>query len=99
MGHQHIPRLGTRCDLDDGFDLLTHSETPMTSPLSSARPAPGGRTSRIEGRGRDGLPDVGLYTLRHSAASVMRSRDIPLEVVSDVPGDSSTAITGLRTAV
>jgi hypothetical protein len=29
----------------------------------------------------------------------MRSRDIPLEVVSDVPGDSSTAITGWRTAV
>ena len=31
------PGLGTRCNLDDGFDLLTHSGTPMTAPLRLER--------------------------------------------------------------
>jgi integrase len=41
-----------------------------------------------------GLPYAGLHTLRHSAASVMLTRGVPLKVVSDVLGHSSIAITG-----
>jgi integrase len=40
------------------------------------------------------LPDAGLHTLRHSAASVMPTRAVPLEVVSEILGHSSIAITG-----
>lgn len=38
--------------------------------------------------------DVGLHTLRHSAASVMLEHGIPLKVVSELLGHSSVAITG-----
>lgn len=41
-----------------------------------------------------GLPDAGLHTLRHSAASVMITRGVPLKVVSDILGHSSIAVTG-----
>ncbi len=41
-----------------------------------------------------GLPQAGLHTLRHSAASVMLTRGVPLKVVSDILGHSSIAITG-----
>jgi integrase len=41
-----------------------------------------------------GLPYAGLHTLRHSAASVMLTRGVPLKVVSDILGHSSIAITG-----
>ena len=41
-----------------------------------------------------GLPHAGLQTLRHSAASVMLTRGVPLKVVSDILGHSSIAITG-----
>jgi integrase len=41
-----------------------------------------------------GLPHAGLHTLRHSAASVMLTRGVPLKVVSDILGHSSIAITG-----
>jgi integrase len=41
-----------------------------------------------------GLPHAGLHALGHSAASVMLTRGVPLEVVSDVLGRSSIAITG-----
>ena len=40
-----------------------------------------------------GLPHAGLHTLRHSAASVMLTRGVPLKVVSDILGHSSSAIT------
>nr|WP_239521689.1 site-specific integrase [Geodermatophilus sabuli] len=40
------------------------------------------------------LPHAGLHTLRHSAASVMLTRGVPLKVVSDILGHSSIAITG-----
>jgi integrase len=43
---------------------------------------------------RAGLPEAGLHTLRHSAASVMLTRGIPLKVVSEILGHSSIAITG-----
>ena len=43
---------------------------------------------------RAGLPDVGLHTLRHSAASVMLTHGVPLKVVSEILGHSSIAITG-----
>ncbi|CCH88566.1 Phage integrase [Modestobacter italicus] len=43
---------------------------------------------------RAGLPDAGLHTLRHSAASAMLSHGVPLKVVSDILGHSSIAITG-----
>ena len=43
---------------------------------------------------RAGLPHAGLHTLRHSAASVMLTRGVPLKVVSDILGHSSIAITG-----
>lgn len=43
---------------------------------------------------RAGLPDAGLHTLRHTAASVMLSHGVPLKVVSDILGHSSIAITG-----
>ncbi|MGZ4617255.1 MAG: tyrosine-type recombinase/integrase [Frankiaceae bacterium] len=43
---------------------------------------------------RAGLPDVGLHTLRHSAASVMLTHGVPLKVVSEILGHSSVAITG-----
>ncbi len=41
-----------------------------------------------------GLPQAGLHTLRHSAASVMLSSGVPLKVVSEILGHSSIAITG-----
>jgi integrase len=41
-----------------------------------------------------GLPHAGLHTLRHSAASVMLTRSVPLKVVSEILGHSSIAITG-----
>jgi integrase len=41
-----------------------------------------------------GLPHAGLHTLRHSAASVILTRGVPLKVVSDILGHSSIAITG-----
>ena len=41
-----------------------------------------------------GLPHAGLDTLRHSAASVMLTRGVPPEVVSEILGHSSIAITG-----
>ena len=41
-----------------------------------------------------GLPHAGLHTLRHSTASVMLTRGVPLKVVSDILGHSSIAITG-----
>ena len=43
---------------------------------------------------RAGLPDAGLHTLRHSAASAMLSHSVPLKVVSEILGHSSIAITG-----
>ena len=43
---------------------------------------------------RAGVPRAGLHTLRHSAASVMLSAGVPLEVVSVILGHSSIAITG-----
>lgn len=43
---------------------------------------------------RSGLPDIGLHTLRHSAASVMLANGVPLKVVSEVLGHSSVAVTG-----
>lgn len=39
------------------------------------------------------LDQVGLHTLRHSAASVMLTNGVPLKVVSDVLGHSGIAIT------
>jgi integrase len=41
-----------------------------------------------------GLPQAGLHTLRHSAASVLLTRGVPLKVVSELLGHSSIAITG-----
>jgi integrase len=43
---------------------------------------------------RAGIPDVGLHTLRHSAATVMLTNGVPLKVVSELLGHSSIAITG-----
>jgi integrase len=43
---------------------------------------------------RAGVPDAGLHTLRHSAASVMLTNGVPLKVVSEILGHSSIAITG-----
>lgn len=43
---------------------------------------------------RAGVTGAGLHTLRHSAASVLLSNGVPLKVVSDILGHSSTAITG-----
>ena len=43
---------------------------------------------------RAGLPDVGLHTLRHSAASVMLTHGVSLRVVSEILGHASIAITG-----
>ncbi len=42
---------------------------------------------------RAGLEGVGLHTLRHSAASVMLSERVPLNVVSQILGHSGIAIT------
>ncbi|WP_127572507.1 tyrosine-type recombinase/integrase [Georgenia faecalis] len=42
---------------------------------------------------RAGLPDVGLHTLRHTAATVMLLNGVPLKVVSDILGHSSITIT------
>jgi hypothetical protein len=35
---------------------------------------------------RIGLPEVGLHTLRHSAASVLLTHGVPLKVVSEILG-------------
>ncbi len=40
-----------------------------------------------------GIPDVGLHTLRHSAASAMLDAGIPLHVVSRILGHGSISIT------
>ena len=42
---------------------------------------------------RAGLEGVGLHTLRHSAASVMLSEGVPLNVVSQILGHSGISIT------
>ena len=41
-----------------------------------------------------GLRDIGLHTLRHSAAAVMLVNGVPLKVVSEVLGHASIGITG-----
>jgi integrase len=51
------------------------------------------RALRVAAR-KAGLPHAGLHTLRHSAASVMLTRGVPLKVVSEILGHSSIAITG-----
>ncbi len=43
---------------------------------------------------RAGVSGAGLHTLRHSAASVLLASGVPLKVVSEILGHSSTAITG-----
>ena len=43
---------------------------------------------------RPGLPGVGLHTLRHSAATVMLEKGVPLKVVSEILGHTSVSITG-----
>jgi integrase len=43
---------------------------------------------------RAGLGDIGLHTLRHSAAAVMLVNGVPLKVVSEVLGHASIGITG-----
>jgi Phage integrase family len=40
------------------------------------------------------MPHAELHTLRHSAASVMLTRGVPLKVVCEILGASSIAITG-----
>ena len=42
---------------------------------------------------RAGLLLAGLHTLRHSAAGVLLNSGVPLEVVSEILGHSSIAIT------
>ena len=44
-------------------------------------------------RGRT-FPCVGLHTLRHSAATVMLEKGVPLKVVSEILGHFSVSITG-----
>jgi integrase len=44
--------------------------------------------------GRAGLADVGVHTLRHSAASALLGKGIGLKTVSEMLGHSSVAITG-----
>jgi integrase len=41
-----------------------------------------------------GIEDVGLHTLRHSAATMMLNAGVPLHVVSRILGHSSVSITG-----
>lgn len=43
---------------------------------------------------RAAVPGTGLHTRRHSAASVMLAHGVPLEVVSEILGHSSIAMTG-----
>jgi integrase len=43
---------------------------------------------------RAGLGDIGLHTLRHSAAAVMLVNGMPLKVDSEVLGHASIGITG-----
>ncbi|HET7398230.1 MAG TPA: tyrosine-type recombinase/integrase, partial [Intrasporangium sp.] len=43
---------------------------------------------------RAGLASVGLHTLRHSAASIMLEKGVPLKVVSEILGHHSVSITG-----
>ncbi|WP_091323965.1 tyrosine-type recombinase/integrase [Geodermatophilus ruber] len=40
------------------------------------------------------MPHAGPHTLRHSAASVMLTRGVPLKVVCEILGHASTAVTG-----
>jgi integrase len=44
--------------------------------------------------GRAGLADVGVHTLRHTAASLMLAAKVPLKEVSVMLGHSSVSITG-----
>ncbi|HZB21795.1 MAG TPA: tyrosine-type recombinase/integrase, partial [Blastococcus sp.] len=48
---------------------------------------------------RAGLLLAGLHTLRHSAAGVLLNSGVPLEVVSEILGHSSIAITGRHVPV
>jgi site-specific recombinase XerD len=41
-----------------------------------------------------GLPDIGLHTVRHSAAAVILVNGVPLKVVCEVLGHASIGITG-----
>ena len=41
-----------------------------------------------------GLPDIGVHTLRHSAASAMLEAGVPLHTVSEILGHASVQVTG-----
>jgi integrase len=70
-------------------------ETDPWPPARAVSPTTPGTPSRtIEAPRKAGLPDAGLRTLRHAAAGVGLGHDVPLEVVSEVLGHSSLALTG-----
>ena len=41
-----------------------------------------------------GLQDIGVHTLRHSAASAMLEAGVPLHTVSEILGHASVQVTG-----
>jgi integrase len=79
-------RLAAEPVLDAGFVFTTEFGEPC-DPRNAFRALRAAAT-------KAGLPHAGLHTLRHSAASVMLTRGVPLKVVSDILGHSSIAITG-----
>lgn len=72
--------------VDSGFVFTTEIGTP-------ADPRNALRAFRAAAD-RAGVKGATLHTLRHSAASVLLASGVPLKVVSEILGHSSTAITG-----
>lgn len=72
--------------VDSGFVFTTEIGTP-SDPRNALR-------AFRAAADRAGIVGAGLHTLRHSAASVLLAHGVPLKVVSEILGHSSTAITG-----
>lgn len=70
---------------DTGFVFVSHVGTPM-DPRNALR-------ALTAATKRAGLEDVGLHTLRHSAASALITAGVHMKVVQELLGHSSYAIT------
>ena len=73
------------CGADSGFVFVTDVGEPC-DPRNALRALKSAATEA-------GLTSVGLHTLRHSAASLMLSRGVPITVVSQILGHSGISVT------
>lgn len=77
---------GAKAWTESGLVFTTEAGTPV-DPRNALR------ALRVAAKAA-GLEDVGLHTLRHSAATALLEAGVPLVTVSEILGHSSVAITG-----